>query len=587
MRNLLRIAVLLVTASFAFAQAPTLTPSSASAQAPALALRIASAQRSKIAPDLARIDTRSKVNVIVQFKHVPTEAQHMKVRNQGGRLTMRLGRVKAGLYSVPASALATLANDPEVAYISPDRKLKGKLDLTAEAVNAAAAWLLNLDGTGIGVAVIDSGISDHPDLANSSGASRVVYSQDFTGSGTADDQYGHGEHVAGIVAGNGASSTCPTCTRTLMGMAPNVSLINLRVLDENGSGTDSEVIAAIDQAIALASIYNIRVINLSLGRGVYESYTQDPLCQAVEAAWQAGIVVVVAAGNEGRDNSVGENGYGTVTAPGNDPFVITVGSMKDMGTADRSDDLIGSYSSKGPTGVDHVVKPDIVAPGNLTASLLANINDTIPTNEPATLIPNTYYDSAGDGSTSSVYYTLSGTSMATPVVSGAVALLLQQNPSLTPDQVKARLMRTAYKTFPTSSEATDLNTGDVYTSYYDIFTIGAGYLDIAAALADTTPFTGTANSPTAVFDPTSGTAQVYCASSDICANQSLWATQSIWAASVFVNGTQSLWGAQSVFGTQSIWATQSVWATQSLWATNSNSAESTDSASSIMVHGEK
>ena len=342
------------------------------------------------------------------------------------------------------------------------------------------------------------------------------------GTGT-DDLYGHGTHVAGIVAGNGADSTCTTCTRTVKGIAPNANLINLRVLDENGNGTDSNVIAAIDQAIALASTYNIRVINLSVGGPVLESSAQDPLCQAVEAAWQAGIVVDVAAGNDGRDNSVGNNGYGTITSPGNDPFVITVGAMKNEGTPDRTDDLIASYSSKGPTGIDNYVKPDIVAPGNLTVSLLANINDTLPTTEPTALIPNTYYDSAGDGSTSTVYYTLSGTSMATPVVSGAVALLLQQDPSLTPDQVKARLMRTAYKTFPMSSQATDPTTGTVYTSYYDIFTIGAGYLDIDAALADTTNFTGTANSPIAVFNPTTGVAQVSCGPSRrLCRPSDLW-----------------------------------------------------------------
>src|SRR5208337_1011410 len=129
--------------------------------------------------------------------------------------------------------------------------------------------------------------------------------------------------------------------------------------------------------------------------------------------------------------------------------------MKDEGTPRRADDLIASYSSKGPTGIDNYVKPDIMAPGNLTISLLADINDTLPTNEPTALIPNTYYDSAGDGSTSTVYYSLSGTSMATPVVSGAVALLLQQNPSLTPDQVKARLMKTAWKGFGQYSSSHD------------------------------------------------------------------------------------------------------------------------------------
>jgi len=148
-----------------------------------------------------------------------------------------------------------------------------------------------------------------------------------------------------------------------------VNLIDLRVLDANGSGTDSMVIAAIQRAIALKSAYNIRVINLSLGRGISTGYAQDPLCQAVESAWRAGIVVVAAAGNFGRISVSGSNGYGTVAAPGNDPLVLTVGAMKSMNTYSRTDDQVASYSSKGPTTYDHVVKPDVVAPGNTVVSI--------------------------------------------------------------------------------------------------------------------------------------------------------------------------------------------------------------------------
>src|SRR5262249_45437944 len=149
---------------------------------------------------------------------------------------------------------------------------------------------------------------------------------------------------AGIIAGSGSSSG-----GQYKGIAPGVNLVNLRVLDDTGAGSDSDVIAAINQAIGLKSTYNIRVINILPGRPVQESYTVDPLCQAVEQAWRAGIVVVVAAGNNGRDNSRGTYGYGTITAPGNDPYVITVGATKTLGTSSRSDDLIASYSSKGPT----------------------------------------------------------------------------------------------------------------------------------------------------------------------------------------------------------------------------------------------
>ena len=229
------------------------------------------------------------------------------------------------------------------------------------------------------------------------------------------------------------------------GIAPGAKIVNLRVLDANGGATDSEVIAAINQAISLKSKYNIRVMNLSLGRAVYESYKLDPLCQAVEKAWQNGIVVVVAAGNNGR--YLPTSGYGTVTAPGNDPYVITVGAMKPMGTPQRTDDLIASYSSKGPTVIDRVVKPDLVAPGNLLVST-ETPRTTLYTTETSNLVPYSFYQYGGSSSPSAYYFELSGTSMATGVVSGAVADLLQAQPRLTPDQVKARLMKTAYKTFP-------------------------------------------------------------------------------------------------------------------------------------------
>jgi serine protease AprX len=146
---------------------------------------------------------------------------------------------------------------------------------------------------------------------------------------------------------------------TIRGIAPNVNIINFHTLRQTGQGTDSSVIHAISKAISPKNQYNIRVLNLSLGRPVYESYALDLLCQAVEAAWKAGIVVVVAAGNDGRTNCSIYNGYGTITAPGNDPYVITDGAMNTKGTPDRFDDTMTSYSSKGPTAIDHIVKPDL------------------------------------------------------------------------------------------------------------------------------------------------------------------------------------------------------------------------------------
>src|SRR5207253_2591938 len=140
--------------------------------------------------------------------------------------------------------------------------------------------------------------------------------------------------------------------------------------------------------------FTIRVINLSLGRTVFETYTLDPLCQEVEKAWQAGLVVVVAAGNNGRDNSMGTGGYSTIASPGNDPYVMTVGSMKHMNTVDRRDDLIASYSSKGPTLLDQIVKPDLVAPGNSIVSALAP-NSSITQQYPSNAVPYSYYMKSG------------------------------------------------------------------------------------------------------------------------------------------------------------------------------------------------
>ncbi|HEY6988229.1 MAG TPA: S8 family serine peptidase, partial [Bryobacteraceae bacterium] len=253
------------------------------------------AQSAHVSRDLVKAEwTNAKMDVIVRYRHQPNELQRRRVANFGGRFKKQLHLINGESYTVSVGSLEALAADPDVASIVPDRKVHMLLDNTAAAVHAAVAWNnYGLDGSGIGVAVIDSGISDHSDLQGANGI-RIVFRDNFVGT-DANDHFGHGEHVAGIIAGNGGDSKCSICSRNFVGIAPNVNLIDLRVLDENGEGSDSAVIAAIDEAIQLRDQYNIRVINLSLGRPVFESYQDDPLCQAVEAAWRAGIVVVVAA----------------------------------------------------------------------------------------------------------------------------------------------------------------------------------------------------------------------------------------------------------------------------------------------------
>jgi serine protease AprX len=527
----------------------------------------------KLSDDLQGLAPGTSLDVIVQFTHTPSPADVASISAQGGIQKASFRNINAGLFHVPVAALQGLARNPAITWICPDRKVAGALEFAEPAINANIALQYGWNGAGVGVAVIDSGVYSHPDLN-----SRIAYSESFVpGDAGTNDAYGHGTHVAGIVGGNGASSTGNNYNYTFKGIAPAANIINLRVLDANGHGTDSAVISAIDRAIALKSTYGIRVINLSLGRTIQESYTLDPLCQEVEKAWQNGLVVVVAAGNNGRDNSRGTNGYSTITSPGNDPSVITVGSMKDMSTTNRGDDLVASYSSKGPTLLDQVVKPDLVAPGNRIVSALApnsSIVNLFPGN-----IDVSYYKDNNTVNISNTYFRLSGTSMAAPMVSGAAALLFQQHPSLTPDQVKARLMKTSTKAFPSISIATDPTTGITYTSTYDLFTIGAGYLDVWAALNSTYAGSGSAASPSAMFDSNTGNTYVVMASGSMWVTGAdtavVWGTGVIHAAdTAVVWGTGTVQAADTavVWGTGVAWGVQAadtavVWGTQVVWGT--------------------
>ena len=335
----------------------------------------------KVASDMPRSTRTGLVDVIVQFKGGRNSNAVERVR-AFGYVRRQFRTISAVNMTVPLSMIARLAANPQIAYVSPNRTTASFLDITTQSVNANPLWAFGWDGTGVGVAVIDSGVAMKADLSAAGGHSRVVFNESFVPGQDASDQYGHGTHVAGIIGANGAASSGHNFTRTFKGVAPNANIINLRVLDANGGAQESEVIAAIEEAIALKDTYNIRVINLSLGHPVYESFKLDPLCQAVEAAWKAGITVVTAAGNLGRDNSLGTNGYATIGSPANDPYVITVGAMNAHNTPWRGDDNIASYSSKGPSLLDHIVKPDIVAPGNGVTSLLSSPNCTLATRVP-------------------------------------------------------------------------------------------------------------------------------------------------------------------------------------------------------------
>jgi serine protease AprX len=226
-----------------------------------------------------------------------------------------------------------------------------------------------------------------------------------------------------------------------------------------------------------------------------------------------------------------------------------VGATRTKNTATRVDDAIASYSSRGPSLIDHLVKPDLVAPGNRMVSLRAT-GSTLDSKYPA-------YDVSPSSGTGK-YFRLSGTSMATPLVSGAVALMLQKNSTLTPDQVKARLMKTAWKGFGQYSNATD-DVGTVYSNQYDIFTYGAGYLDVSAALGNTDLATGIALSPTATYDATTGNVNLMNTTSVVWGSTSVvWgATSVVWGNSVVWGGTSVVWGSTSTSGFSVVWGATS------------------------------
>ena len=377
--------------------------------------------------------------VIVTLK--PGADATAEILKLGGRLGRRLDVINGQVIELPNGQLKKLAAHPAVERLDHDRPTTG---LIAQVANIVGARMVQhtygYDGAGVGVAVIDSGVTNwHDDLTYSGGNTavqvrnnqRVAAFVDFVNGATQPyDDNGHGTHVAGIIAGNGYDSR-----GTRSGLAPGAHLVSLKVLDAQGRGVISNVIAAIDYAVANKAAYKIRVINLSVGAPVTTSYNNDPLTLATKRAVEAGIVVVAAAGNLGR-NSAGQIQHGAITAPGNAPWVLTVGASNHHGTMNRKDDTVAPFSSRGPAAIDFAAKPDLVAPGTGVVSLSSK-GSTLYAAKAGYLL------NGNVSTTYKPYLSLTGTSMAAPVVTGAVALMFQANPDLTPNLVKAMLQYTA------------------------------------------------------------------------------------------------------------------------------------------------
>src|SRR5471032_276233 len=323
----------------------------------------------------------------------------------------KLGIINSQVVDLPNGLLKKMSANPAVFRIHFDRPAAKFNYRTALTVGSRVVQeTLGLTGAGVGVAVIDSGIASwHDDLTNNTstvypyGNQRVAAFVDFVdGINTPHDEDGHGTHVAGIIAGNGFDSG-----GLKAGMAPDASLISLRVLDGNGNGTVANIIAALDWVLANHTAYNIRVVNMSVGAAIMESAYTDPLTLAAKRVVDAGVVVVGAAGNFGK-NTAGLPQYGGISAPGNAPWVLTVGASSTQGTPTRGDDVVASFSSRGPSYIDYNAKPDLVAPGTGTVSL-ASAGSTFALTKLSSLLPGTTGPALP-------YLSLSGTSMAAPVV---------------------------------------------------------------------------------------------------------------------------------------------------------------------------
>ena len=416
----------------------------------------------------------------------------------------------------------------------------------------------SLTGRGVGVAVIDSGLESSSEFSG-----RVAAFYDFTTGGTVarstyTDDYGHGTHVAGTIGGSGALSN----NYAYRGLAPKVKFVILKVLDKNGAGYTSDVIRAIDFAVANRASLGVDIINLSLGHPIFEPAASDPLVQAVERASKAGVVVVAAAGKYGKNLTPGLPGYAGITSPGNAPSAITAGAVNIQGTVQHGDDRIPDYSSSGPTWYDAFVKPDVVSPGHNIVAVAAKNSYLYKTYPQLT-------------SEDPDYMILSGTSMASAVTTGSIALMLEANraanyypyrPSLTPNAVKAVL------------HYTSVGIHDDAGLEYNVLRKGAGALnakgaiDLGRTIDTSTPtgqswLTATPNPWTTISGETLfwnkgvvwGDAIIWGTTLNV--NEKAWSSAIIW-------GTDTSWGSAIIWGTNEVWTDPQSWGDAIIWGTD-------------------
>jgi serine protease AprX len=411
----------------------------ASMLAPAAFLR--QETHSRAHPLLAQLASEDPDQMLVVIIQPQTNLANveMMVDQLGGVVTKNISMINAIAATLSAQSALTLADNPNIRWVSLDAPVeKSKRrpindnesidpvpqNYFLDSLGVRSLWDMGLQGQGISVAVIDSGITPEKDLqvdpTKGKPDSRVIEQLTFnSNSGHVNDATGHGTHIAGIIGGSGYMSG-----GLYAGIAPQVNFISLKISDDTGMAYESDAIAAMQWILDNKDRYNIRVVNLSINSTQESSYHSSPLDAAAEILWFNGVVVVASVGNKGKSD-----GYNTANAaPANDPFIITVGASDEHDTPFVSDDTVSTFSAHGRT-VDGFTKPEIIAPGTDIVSILGPGNWI--SEHPDNVVMN------GE------YFRLSGTSMAAPMVTGAVVLLLQDEPNLTPDQVKYRLIGSA------------------------------------------------------------------------------------------------------------------------------------------------
>ena len=422
----------------------------------------------------------------------------------------------------------TTSSDGQLSLAELQRSFMDGADYTHPAlVGAPEVHKAGITGKGVTVAVVDTGLWWEADTLLSK---KPKFRFDTTNAPQADDPNGHGTHVSSIIGSNRLASNM-----VAEGIAPAADIGAVRAFHYDGSSTYIDAIEAIDYVVKNKTAQNIRVLNLSFSAPPQSYYWDDPLNQAVMKAWQAGIVVVAAAGNDGPNPM-------TIGVPGNVPYIITVGAMSDSDTpTNGADDRLASFSSSGPT-FEGFVKPEVVAPGG-------HITGSIPFDG---WIPMLHPDSMLD---SERQFKMSGTSQATAIVSGIVALMLEKDPTLTPDAVKCRLMASAKR-------SVDSKGAPAYT----VFQQGAGLVNAPAAVASTA--TGCANQGLSIAKDLKGTVHYEGpANVDALGNFFLQdATGARLSDLGFTWNGAYAWGGGYAFTDGKLWSRTELWSSGRLWS---------------------